>query len=389
MGNALQWARDLHPQIVEFRRRFHQHPEVAWEEVQTTAFVADQCRCAGLKVRVLDGRTGLVADLNADRPGPLLAFRADLDALPIQEEAPLSFRSKVPGKAHLCGHDAHTAMLLGAVGILGRMRERFPFPIRFLFQPAEEVVPGGAKAFIEAGYLDGVAEIFGLHVTPQLPVGTLGTRSGPLMASMDRFELTVTGHGGHGAMPHLTHDPIPVVAEIVLALQTIVGRRVDPLEPAVVSVCQIAAGHAFNVIPQECWMAGTARSLSGGTRKRLEQWIGEIGEGVAKAHGMKAALKYDHGTPVLANRAESVERMLRAFRTLGGRDQEIPATMGGEDFAYYLERVPGCFAFLGAGSESTRDSGSLHHPRFGIDEEALAWGTATFVQLALDRAAQK
>jgi amidohydrolase len=388
MGNALQWARDGHPQIVEFRRRFHQHPEVAWEEIQTTAFVAEHCRTAGLNVRVLNGRTGLVADLNGERAGAVLAFRADLDALPIQEEGSQPFRSKVPGKAHVCGHDAHTAMLLGAVSILSRMREQFPFPIRFLFQPAEEVVPGGAKAFIDAGFLDGVGEIFGLHVTPQLPVGVIGTRSGPLMASMDRFELAVTGRGGHGAMPHLTHDPIPVAAEIILALQTIIGRRVDPLEPAVVSVCQIAAGDAFNVIPQECRMAGTSRSLSSGTRKRLEQWIGEISEGVAKAHEMKAALKYEHGTPVLANHSESVDKILRCFRTLGGRDQEIPATMGGEDFAYYLERVSGCFAFLGAGSESTRDGGSLHHPRFEIDEDALAWGSATFVQLALDRAAQ-
>lgn len=389
MGNALQWARDGHSQVVEFRRRLHQHPEIAWEEVQTTAFVADQCRNAGLTVRLLDGRTGLVADLNGDRSGPVLAFRADMDALPIQEEGSHTFRSKVAGKAHVCGHDAHVAMLLGAVGILARMREQFPFPIRFLFQPAEEVVPGGAQAFIEAGFLDGVGEIFGLHVTPQLPVGVIGTRPGPLMASMDRFELAVTGRGGHGAMPHLTHDPIPVAAEIILALQTIVGRRIDPLEPAVVSVCQIAAGDAFNVIPQECHMAGTARSLSAAIRKRLPQLIGEISEGVAKAHEMKAALKYEHGTPVLSNHAESVEKMVRSFRSLGGRDQEIPATMGGEDFAYYVERVSGCFGFLGAGSESTRDAGSLHHPRFEIDEEALAWGSAAFVQLALDRAAQK
>jgi len=386
MGNPLQWAKECHSEIVAFRRHFHQHPELAWEESETTAFLKEQCAKAGLAVRALEGRTGLVAELNADRSGPVLALRADIDALPIQEESTSPFRSKVAGKAHVCGHDTHIAMLLGAMQIMARQKDLFPFPIRFLFQPAEEVVPGGAKAFVEAGFLSDVDEIFGLHVTPQLPIGVLGTRAGPLMASMDRFEVVVTGRGGHGAMPHLTQDPVPVCAEIILALQTVVGRRVDPLEPAVVSVCQVEAGNAFNVISQEGRLAGTARSLSAAVRKRLPQWIGEISEGVSKAHGLKATVKYEHGTPVLVNRSASVEKLIRAFRSLGGREQDIPATMGGEDFAYYLEQVSGAFGFLGAGSEAVRHGGGLHHPQFEIDEEALSWGAALFVQLALDRA---
>jgi amidohydrolase len=386
MPNPLELSRALEPELIEFRRDLHRHPEVAWQEKRTTEFVAGLCQQWGLEVRRLAGRTGLMATLNPGAPGPALALRADMDALPIAEENDVPYASTIPGKAHLCGHDAHTAMLLGAAKILSGLKEQLPFPLRFLFQPAEENLPGGARAFVEAGFLDGVSEIFGLHVTPQVATGLLGVRTGPAMASMDRFEVRLEGRGGHGAMPHLARDPICAAAELILALQTIVSRRVDPLEPAVVSVCQIQAGSAFNAIPQECVLAGTARSLSAGVHERLPQWIAELAAGVAQAHGVSAKTQYERGTPVLVNPASAVEKVTKAFRKLGGRECEIPATMGGEDFAYYLEKVPGCFAFLGAGNGTPRTAACLHHPKFDIDEKALAWGTALYVELALERA---
>ena len=387
MATVLELARQLEGEITEIRRDLHRHPEIAWEEVRTGTRAADFCEKLGLEVKRNAAKTGVVAVLNGARGGPAMALRADMDALPIQEENEVPYRSTLDGRGHLCGHDAHTAMLLGAVKILSSMKEKIPFPVRFLFQPAEEVPCGGAQALLAEGHLDGVEEIFGLHVNPQLPTGVLGVRSGPTMASMDRFEILVEGRGGHGAMPHLAQDPVVTSAEIVLALQTVVARRIDPLEPAVVSVCQINAGSAFNVIPSRCHLVGTARSLAAGTREQLAAAVIAIVEGVARAHGLTAKTKYQFGTPILVNRKESIDRMARAFRALGGRESEIKPTMGGEDFACYLERVPGCFGFLGAGDGTPATAQSFHHPRYNIDEKALAWGSALFVQLVLDRAA--
>lgn len=386
MPTPLEQAQQLLPELVEIRRDLHQHPEIAFEEVRTGGKAAAFCERLGLTVKRNAAKTGVVAILNAGKPGPAVALRADMDALPIHEENDVPYRSTIQGKGHLCGHDAHTTMLLGAARLLAEHKERIPFPVCFLFQPAEEVPNGGASKLIAEGHLDGVAEVFGLHVNPQLPTGVLGLRSGPTMASMDRFEIRVEGLGGHGAMPHLAHDPVATAAEVVLALQTIVARRIDPLDPAVVSVCQIDAGSAFNVIPQSCRLIGTARSLNSHVRERLPELIEEIAQGVARAHGLQAACDYLHGTPVLVNRRESADKLARAFRALGGKDSEIRPTMGGEDFAYYLERLPGCFGFLGAGDGSMGTGQCFHHPRFNIDEGALAWGSALFLQLVLDRA---
>ncbi|HYF51338.1 MAG TPA: amidohydrolase, partial [Planctomycetota bacterium] len=301
MPSPLDQAKAIESELIELRRDFHRHPEIAFEEVRTGGIVGDQCEKLGLNVRRGCAKTGVVATLNADKPGPAIALRADMDALPIREENEVSYKSTYDGKGHLCGHDAHTTMLLGAAKILTKYKDKIPFPVRFLFQPAEEVPRGGAEKLIEEGHLEGVNEVFGLHVNPLLPTGTLGTHVGPTMAAMDQVEIDVEGVGGHGAMPNQCLDPVLCSAEIIMGLQSIVSRRSDPLEPAVLSICQINAGHAFNVIPNKVRMIGTARSLSKSLRDKLPGWIEEIACGVAKAHGQKAKTVYIKGTTVLIN----------------------------------------------------------------------------------------
>jgi len=386
LPSVLDMARTIEPEIIALRRDLHRHPETAWEEVRTAALVADFCRPLGLEIRAGVARTGVIAVLNAEKAGPALALRADMDALPIPEENEISYRSGAAGKGHLCGHDAHVAMLLGAVKLLAGLKERIPFPVWFVFQPAEEVPPGGAELMMAEGCLDGVAEIYGLHVNPMLPVGSLALSPGPMMAGMDKFELTIEGCGGHAGMPQLTRDPVLAAAETIVALQSIVSRRADPLDAAVVSVCTMEAGSAFNVIPSRVRLTGTARSLAEPLREQLPQWICQIAEGVAAAHGQRAKLDYVRGTPVLVNPAVNVERMSRAFHALGGEVRECRPLMWGEDFAFFLEKIPGCYGFLGAGDGTGGTAQGLHHPRFGICEKVLAWGAALHVQLILDRA---
>ncbi|HYG76680.1 MAG TPA: amidohydrolase [Planctomycetota bacterium] len=385
MPTALELAKAIQPELIDIRRDFHRHPEVAWEEVRTGGKAADYCERLGLSVKRNAAKTGVIAELNPGKT-TIIGLRADMDALPIREENEVEYKSTRDGKGHLCGHDAHTAMLMGAARILSRFKDEIPFTVRFIFQPAEEVPPGGAEKLIEEGHLDGVNEILGLHVNPLIPVGCIGLRTGPFMASMDKIEIEIEGVGGHGAMPHLSRDPVLAAAEMISSLQSIVSRRVDPLDSAVVSICQMEAGSAFNVIPARAKLIGTARSLSAETRNNLPKWVDEICQGVAQAHGQKVKLNYVRGTPVLVNEKNSTEKMGRAFRALGGIETEIKPTMGGEDFAFYLEKIPGCFGFLGAGDGSAETSQCFHHPRYNIDEKALAWGSALFVQMIWDRA---
>ena len=386
MPSALELAKALAKELADIRRDLHAHPEVGWQEARTAGIVADFCERAGLTVRRNAARTGVVAVLNPQKPGPALALRADMDALPVQEENDCAYASTLPGKAHLCGHDAHTAMLLGVVKILASRKERIPFPVRFIFQPAEEVPEGGAAVMIAEGHLEDVSRIFGLHVNPLLPTGTLGIHVGPTMASMDRIEIEIEGVGGHGAMPNLCRDPVLAAAEIILALQSIVARRVDPLEPAVLSITQMNAGSAFNIIPARARLVGTTRCLSRNVRDQLPQWVEEIAAGVAKAHGLTAKSKYTYGTTVLVNDKSATEEFGRAFAALGGTVTDIKPTMGGEDFSYYLEKAPGAFAFLGVCDGTPATQNCFHHPRFNLDEKAMPWGTAVLVQLVCSQA---
>ena len=388
---SLELASRVESEAVRLRRDLHRHPELGFEERRTTAVIAEYLESLGLDVVRPRGATGAIARLvpsgaASRRAG--IALRADIDALPMGEKTKLAFRSSVPGKAHLCGHDAHTAMLLAAARALCAERSELPRPVTFIFQPAEECVPTGAPVMIAAGALEGVSEIFGLHVAPDRPVGELALRPGPMMASMDRFDITVIGKGGHGAIPHAARDPIVAAAAVIEALQTCVSRRTAPIDPAVVSVCTLEAPGAFNIIPGKVKMSGTTRSLSPALHAAFPEMIRKTASAAAKSRGCRTRCRYSRGTPVLVNSREGVEKQSRLWEglasawTRGGVVENRP-TMGGEDFAYYLQKVAGSFAFIGA--KPRRAGGLLHNPGFTISERVLKLGTALHLSLALEK----
>ena len=389
MSAFLEAAERHRDWIISIRRRIHAEPELAFEEHRTAALAAGELKRLGFSVRTGVGRTGVVADLPGPAGAPVLAFRADMDALPVTEEPAEPFSSTRPGAAHVCGHDAHTAMLLGAARLLSERRADLPVGVRLLFQPSEEKPPGGAPEMIRDGCLDGVAEVYGIHVMPELPFGHLASRAGPLMAQSDRFEMTVRGRGGHAAMPHLTIDPIPVAAEIVLALQTLRARRAAPTDPVVVTVGKIAGGETFNQVPDAVTLIGTVRTLSRKAGEEFPRLIQQAARGIAEAHGCRLECAYARGYPLLVNPAEGVARAREAAEAaLGpGRFVECEPLMGGEDFALFLQERPGAYAFLGMRRPGTPDEEvrACHSPRFRLDEDVLAMGPAYFLALALGR----
>lgn len=387
----IEQARRIQPQLVAWRRHLHQHPELSGQEANTAAFIAEQLRALGYDPRLrVGGGFGLTADLLVAGRPPTLALRADMDALPIHEETGLEYASATPGVMHACGHDAHVAMLLGAARLLRERRERLPQSVRFLFQPHEEKYPGGAPTMIAGGALDGIRSIFGIHICSDLPVGRLGTRPGPFMAAVNPFRIRVSGKGGHAAVPERCADPIVAAAQIVTALQTVVSRNVAPAEPAVVSVTQFHAGTADNIIPPTADLAGTIRSFSDAVRRRACERVTQIARTVAAANLAEAHVEIDDGYPVLRNDPAAVGAALAAAHKVGFRDDQIdtlPPQGGGEDFAYYAERVPAAFVFLGAANQDKDCVYPHHHPRFNIDEDALSLGAALHAAFALQPAA--
>jgi len=388
---ALQLAESVAAEAVRLRRDFHRHPEIGFQEKRTTEVIVSYLTGLGLEVTRPRGHTGAIGRLlpagAAERRRPAIALRSDIDALPLGEESDLPFRSEVPGRGHLCGHDTHIAMLLAAAQALAGSRASLPRPVTFIFQPAEECIPNGAPIMIAAGALRGVGEVYGLHISPEQPLFTLATRPGPLMASMDRIDMEVIGRGGHGAVPHKTRDPVVAAAAVISALQTVVSRRIAPIDPAVVSVCTLEAPGAFNIIPERVRLSGTCRSLSPEVHAALPGLVREVASGAARGLGCRLRLSYRRGTPVTVNAPGPVAKVRRLWPALAagrrGRCVEMPPTMGGEDFAFYLQRVPGAFSFLGAGPARGR-SAPFHSPHFAIDERALALGVALHVALALE-----
>jgi amidohydrolase len=372
----------LDPQLVQWRRDLHRRPEVAFKEHQTSAYLREFFQKLGLPVKTF-AQTGLRIDLPGREGGKTVALRADMDALPLREEGEKEYISLNPGATHACAHDAHMAILMGTAKLLWERRKLWNGKIVFLFQPAEELPPGGAKLLIEEGALEGVDAIFGLHLWQGLPTGHIGIVKGPMMAQSDNFRITVRGKGGHGSMPQMTVDPILVASNLVLNLQTIVSRNVDPLKPAVLSFGTVQGGTIYNIIPEEIRLTGTVRTFDPSLQSLMRKRLGEITKGTAKTFGASADLEYDVGYPPLINDPASVEFVLKVVKKTLGK-KKIAAfnpVMGGEDFAYYLQKVPGAFLFFGAGDGTKFPH---HHPGFDIDEKALPQATFLMTTLALE-----
>jgi amidohydrolase len=373
---------DLADEIAAWRRDFHENPELLFDVHRTAGIVADKLKSFGCDEVVTGlGRTGVVGVIKGrtNNSGRVIGLRADMDALPIEEATNVPHASKVPGKMHACGHDGHTAMLLGAAKYLAETRN-FDGTAVVIFQPAEEG-GGGGNEMVKDGLMErfGVQEVYGMHNMPGIPVGQFAIRAGAMMAAADRFTITIEGKGGHAARPHDCIDPVVISAHVITALQTIASRNADPLESVVVSVCTVKAGEAFNVIPQTAMLLGTVRTLSPEVRDLAETRIRAIVENVCAAFGAKAEVEYDRGYPVTMNDPDKTEFMARVARAVAGEnavDTTVPPLMGAEDFSYMLEQRPGAYIFLGNG-----DTAGVHHPAYDFNDEASPYGVSLWAKI--------
>jgi hippurate hydrolase len=373
---------DLHGEISAWRRDIHAHPELLYDVHRTAGTVAERLKQFGCDEVVTGiGRTGVVGVIRGRKgeSGRVIGLRADMDALPIHEANEVPYKSTVPGKMHACGHDGHTAMLLGAARYLADTRN-FAGTAVVIFQPAEEGGAGG-KAMVRDGLMERfrIEEVYGMHNYPGLPLGQFAIRPGPMMAAADRIYIDIEGRGGHAARPHISIDSILVGSQIVNQLQSIVARNVDPLEAAVVSICQFSAGTADNILPQTARLSGTARSLTPEVRDLLERRVNEVVEGTAKLYGAKVRVVYKRDYPVTRNHAQQAAFAASVARDVAGRervDDQAPPVMGAEDFSYMLEARPGAFIFVGNG-----DTAGLHHPAYDFNDEAIPFGTSYWVKL--------
>lgn len=382
--------------IVAIRRDIHQHPEIGFDVERTAGIAADALDALGIPVKTGIGRTGVVGDIEVPGASKRIALRADMDALPIQELTDVPYKSKIDGKAHLCGHDAHTAMLIGAARILSHLRSSLKTHVRFVFQPSEEVFPGGAEAMIADGVLEDVDEIYGIHVFPIYAVGEYATCVGPMLAQSDTFRITLTGRGGHAAFPHLTVDPIVIGAQYVTAVQSIVARNVDPLDSAVVSVTQLhggdanlqngLAGAALNVIPPEVLIGGTVRTLQKTVQTRIREQLERLIAGFANANNATYTFDYQEGCPVTYNHEPCVTNVVSQARELVGEENlifPVLPILGGEDFGCYSQEIPACFVMVGAGNKERGIVNMCHHPQFDIDETCMIYGMSLLISLAM------
>ncbi|HWF43308.1 MAG TPA: amidohydrolase [Candidatus Kapabacteria bacterium] len=373
------------PEMVRLRRTIHEHPELAFEEIKTSALVGDTLEKIGLDVKRGVAKTGVIGTLRGKENGKTVALRSDMDALPIPEATGLPFASKNPGRMHACGHDSHTAIGLGAAMILSELRDELHGEVRFLFQPSEEKIPGGAPYMIEEGALEGVSEIFGLHVLSQADAGTVGFCPGEMMASADELYITIRGKSGHGARPHHAIDPVVVTAEVILGLQTLISRNLDPFAHGVISICSVHGGFAPNIIPNEIKLMGTLRSMSREWRDFAHKRIHEIVNGICFSARAEAEINIALGYPVLVNDEAETNFAESCAKELFGPDRVFRAErlMGAEDFAYYLEKVPGTFYRLGIRNEAEGITADIHNDHFTIDESAMKAGAAMQAYLAL------
>ncbi len=387
MPEFLTTAESLFKYTQDLRRDFHAHPELGFHEIRTSGIVARELTSLGLDVQTGVGGTGVVAQLKGPKPGKVVLARADMDALPIQEETGAIYTSKNAGIMHACGHDAHTAILLTVAKLLTAQREHLYGTVKFMFQPAEEGM-GGAEKMIEAGVLQKpkVDVALALHVWNEKPLGWIGITSGPVMASAEIFKIKIHGKGGHGALPHLAVDPLLAAAQIISALQGIVSRNISPLQTAVVSVCTIHGGDAFNVIPAEVEMTGTIRTFETDVRRLVLEKFERIVHSVAEGMGCQVDVQVDKLTLAAINHPAVTARVQDVARNLFNT-YEIETnfrTMGSEDFSYIQEKVPGCFFFIGSANHEKGLDAGHHHPKFDIDEAVLPQGAAFMAAAIMD-----
>ncbi|MGD6792762.1 M20 family metallopeptidase [Metabacillus indicus] len=367
-------------EMVEIRRYLHMHPEVSFMEFKTTAYIAEYYQKLGIEPRTGVGGNGVVAVVKGGLPGKTIALRADFDALPIQDEKDVPYKSTVPGVTHACGHDGHTATLLVLAKVLHKHKENLEGNVVFIHQHAEEYAPGGAKAMIEDGCLDGVDVIFGTHLWASEPAGKIQYRTGPIMAAADRFQIKVQGKGGHGAQPQKTKDAVVIGSQLVLNLQQIVSRKVDPVESAVVSVGSFIAENPFNVIADSAELIGTVRTFNEEIRTQIEQEIERTVKASCDLYDAAYEYTFDRGYPAVVNHREETEFLANLAGNVPGVGvvEESPMQMGGEDFAYFLQHVKGTFFFTGAKPTYSDTAYPHHHPKFDIDEKAMLIAAKTF-----------
>jgi len=375
-------VQSLEGELIRWRRDFHRHPELSFQEHQTSATIRQFLEGLSLPARACAG-TGLIGVLQGTPGGKTVALRADMDALPLVEEGAKEYISENAGACHACGHDGHMAILMGVARLLTRRRKEFRGRVVFLFQPAEEKLPGGARQMIAEGALDGVDAVFGLHLWQGLPTGTVACLKGAMMANTDEVAITVIGRGGHGSVPQAAVDPILVASHLVVNLQSIVSRNVDPLKAAVVTIGKMEGGSAPNIIPSQASLYGTVRTFDSEVQSLIEKRLGEIVTATCQTFQAAGTVKYDHGYPAVVNDDRMRELALEvAQRALGATSvKNIDPVMGGEDFAYYLQKVPGAFLFFGMGDGMEFPH---HHPAFDIDEKALPQAALLLSSLALE-----
>ncbi|AOV08636.1 amidohydrolase [Sporosarcina ureilytica] len=371
--------------LIYWRRHLHQYPELSFEEVETSDFIYSELSSFGGLELSRPTKTSVMARLIGKKPGKTIALRADTDALPIVEENDLSFSSKKHGVMHACGHDAHTAMLLGAAKVLVNMKEEIEGEVRFIFQHAEELFPGGASELVNAGVMENVDQIICAHVRSTLETGKVGVISGPVLASPDSFSISVIGSGGHAAKPHQNIDSVIIAAQVVTNLQQIVSRQIDPIEDVVLSVTQIHGGSADNVTPGVVKISGTVRSFNPQLRTEIPERMEKIIKGVTEAHGASYKFNYSEGYMPVINDPKVTQVVKDVIVDLYGSNAlaDIQRGMGGEDFSAYLTKAPGCFYYLGAGEIDSQKNFPHHHPQFKINEEVLPIGVNTHVNTVM------
>jgi len=372
--------------MVAIRRHMHMYPEISFQEENTKEYIYDQIRDLGLDIRRDVGGNGIIARLHVDDKLPTIGLRADFDALPIQDAKDVSYRSQIDGAMHACGHDAHTAMLITAASILSDYKEELPVNVVFIHQHAEEMLPGGARAMVEDGALDGVDYVFGQHVSSKYPVGTLSYTYDYAYANADSFNITIQGQGGHGAEPHDAIDPVVAAASLIQQLQSIVSRTVDPLKSAVVTVGTFNSGSVFNVIPDTAEIRGTVRTFERDVKEQVQNRIENIARGIESSFGVQCTVEYNDGYPALLNDNAQVGHVVRAIRDAEyvKTAEENPPSMGGEDFSYFLQNRPGAYVYTGVRNSELSADYPHHHPKFDIDEAGMKAGLETLLRTVME-----